>query len=194
LTNPIGRPRPGRTSAGSDLGDLDLAADLDLHHEGDAELRALAERSERPGAQTYLTGPTSTFEDGRYEHALEVLTTLIPSARIIDARSLFGDFQRWAPLPYGVDRLVFITADDETIGWGVYGEVYDAQEESLPVHLLDLDTVELVPARELHLVSTALVATRQSSWTRSHYVFRRWPFELFLFLGKLASNFRRRVA
>jgi hypothetical protein len=200
----IGDLDPDRpTPAESDLDDPDFEpggnnSDFDL--EDDAELRPLfAERGERPGVQTYLTGPTSTFEDGRYERALAALTTLIPSAEIIDARSLFCDLheygERRPSLPYGIDRLVFITADDGTIGWGVYGDVYDAQE-SLPVHLLDLDTIELVPAQELHLVSTAHVLRGKAGWTCSHYVLRSWPFELIMLVAQFLRAVKpfRRVA
>jgi hypothetical protein len=110
--------------------------------------------------------------------------TLIPSAEIIDARE-------WSLIAYQLEGLVFITAADAMIGWDVYGAVYDAQEESLPVHLLDLDTMELVPAQELHLVSTALFPRGRTSWTRFHYVFRRWPFELFVMLASFLRHFRK---
>lgn len=84
-----------------------------------------------------------------------------------------------------IDRLVFVTADDLTIGWGVAREVFDAEEESLPVHLLDIATGELVPVKDLLFISTAYGLDARPSWTRSHYVVRRWPSELVLKIAKL---------
>jgi hypothetical protein len=139
------------------------------------------------GPVVYLAGPVSTFEDDRYERALEVLDALMPRAWIIDVRGMFRNSREWRKgwprVLHGIDRLVFITSTDGTIGRGTAREIFDAHEERLPVHMLGES--ELVPLESLMFISTSLVFKGRPSWSRAYFVVRRIPFELFTLLWKL---------
>ena len=102
--------------------------------------------------RVYVASPISTYQSPRYGRALwyqsprygralDLIAAHHPGAELLPARSLYADsfdwVECWPAILATLDRLVYFTAEDRTIGAGVAREVTDVAALGLPIHLLD---------------------------------------------------------
>jgi hypothetical protein len=94
---------------------------------------------ERP-QRVYVASPIGTYGLGLYDRQVAAIRRRLPRAKLILARGLFADNEdwraRWPAIVRSIDKLVFFTAPDRTIGLGVFTEIGDALNLGIPVAFL----------------------------------------------------------
>ena len=102
--------------------------------------------------RVYIAAPISSFGSPRYERMLGQLREALPEAEMVEARRAFRSNEHWRShwpeILAGINRLAFLTADDGTIGAGVFQELMDARFAGLTVELIT-DEGSLLPLEAL---------------------------------------------
>ena len=114
--------------------------------------RTSAMPHERPPLRIYLAAPMTTYRTERYNRIVSQLQHHFAGDRLLSARYLYtstADWRmKWPKLLPTLDALLFIAAEDGTIGSGVLREIIDVRNRGRPVHYVSES--EYIPLQRVH--------------------------------------------